>query len=70
MYVITFYKPSGAGLISISFGNGKGGGGINGIVEFIPGLNNVGSNGGGGRFIRGALGFIRFMGDETLKSVV
>lgn len=60
MYIVNKFRfevtndiPRGAGLIS--FGNGKGGGGINGI-ELIPALNSVGINGGGGKFISGELG--------------
>lgn len=65
---ITFYKPNGAGLISISFDNGNGGGGINGMAELIPAVNNVGTSGGGGKFIKGGAGFIK--GDKTLQSVI
>lgn len=47
------YLPSGVGRVCISFGNDNGGGGINGIAQLIPGLNNGVIKGGGGKFIKG-----------------
>lgn len=62
------HEPSGAGLISISFDKGKGGGGIKGIVELIMGVKSGETRGGGGRFINDGLVFIT-LEDETLKSI-
>lgn len=45
--------PTGAGRILISLVINNGGGGKNGIPEFMPGLNPVGIKGGGGKFNEG-----------------
>lgn len=67
--IISHFKvhlPNGAG--RISFGNGNGGGGINGV---IPEYIGAGIKGGGGKFNGGnpgELGDSRWIGDGAFKS--